>query len=114
LRAAFFIALKGRYKRVEETDLKHLENDLIEMKSDIKILEKELDSFKEKSSLEFENLKEKAIRHDEQISSINKTLETINENTQWIKRKITGAFITAVITGIVGGAIAIFYAVLQK
>jgi predicted RNase H-like nuclease (RuvC/YqgF family) len=105
---------KGGIIRVEETDLKHLENDLIEMKSDIKILEKELDSFKEKSSLEFENLKEKAIRHDEQISSINKTLETINENTQWIKRKITGAFITAVITGIVGGAIAIFYAVLQR
>jgi predicted RNase H-like nuclease (RuvC/YqgF family) len=105
---------KGGRIRVEETDLKHLENDLIEMKSDIKLLEKELDSHKEKTAIEFEGLKEKTIRHDEQITSLTKTLETINENTQWIKRKITGAFITAVITGIVGGAIAIFYAVLQK
>jgi predicted RNase H-like nuclease (RuvC/YqgF family) len=99
---------------VEETEVKILENDIIEMKSDIKLLEKELVSHKEKTSLEFSTFKEKIIRHDEQISSINKTLETINENTQWIKRKITGAFITAVITGIVGGAIAIFYAVLQQ
>jgi predicted nucleic acid-binding Zn-ribbon protein len=94
---------KGGRIRVEETDLKHLENDLIEMKSDIKLLEKEV-----------EGLKEKTIRHDEQISSINKMLETISENTQWIKRKITGAFITAVITGIIGGAIALFYAALQR
>jgi predicted RNase H-like nuclease (RuvC/YqgF family) len=114
LRAAFFIALKGRYKRVEETDLKHLENDLIEMKSDIKLLEKELDSHKERTLLEFDGLKGITIRHDEKISSLERTLETISENTQWIKRKITGAFITAVITGIVGGAIAIFYAVLQR
>jgi chromosome segregation ATPase len=90
-------------EELEETAMKHLENEIVEMKSNIKVLEKEVDS-----------LKEKAIRHDEQISSINRTLDSINENTMWIKRKITGAFITAVITGVVGGAIAIFYAVLQK
>jgi hypothetical protein len=83
--------------------MKHLENDIVEMKSCIKVLEKEVDT-----------LKEKSIRHDEQISSINRTLDSINENTMWIKRKITGAFITAVITGVVSGAIAIFYAVLQQ
>jgi predicted RNase H-like nuclease (RuvC/YqgF family) len=99
---------------VEETDVRVLENDIVEMKSDIKLLEKELDSHKEKTSLEFASLKEKTIRHDEKISSIEKTLETINENTMWIKRKITGAFITAVITGIIGGAIAIFYAALKQ
>jgi predicted RNase H-like nuclease (RuvC/YqgF family) len=99
---------------VEDAELKHLENDLIEMKSDIKLLEKELDSHKERTSIEFAGLKEKTIRHDEQISSINKTLETINENTQWIKRKITGAFVTAVITGIISGAIALFYAALKQ
>lgn len=79
------------------------ENDIVEIKSDIKVLEKEVES-----------LKEKTIRHDEQISSINRTLDSIDENTKWIKRKITGAIITAVVTGVIGGAIAIFYGVLQN
>jgi len=88
---------------VEETDMAQYDKDIIEMKSDIKVLEKEVDS-----------LKEKAIRHDEQISSINRTLDSINDNTKWIKRTITGAIITAVVSGIILGAIGIFYVMLQQ
>ena len=47
-------------------------------------------------------------RHDQQIISINEKLNKIEENTTWIKRSITGAIITAVSTGIIGGAIAVF------
>jgi len=53
-------------------------------------------------------------RHDQQIISINEKLNKIEENTTWIKRSITGAIITAVSTGIIGGAIAVFYNLLQK
>ncbi|MCM3241593.1 hemolysin XhlA family protein [Cytobacillus oceanisediminis] len=52
-------------------------------------------------------------RHDQQITSINEKLNKIDENTTWIKRTITGAIITAICTGIIGGAIAIFYNVLR-
>ncbi|XLG15344.1 hemolysin XhlA family protein [Bacillus velezensis] len=53
-------------------------------------------------------------RQDQQIMTLNEKLNKIEENTTWIKRTITGAIITAVCTGIIGGAIAIFYTVLQK
>ncbi|KAF2427758.1 hemolysin XhlA family protein [Bacillus subtilis] len=53
-------------------------------------------------------------RQDQQIMTLNEKLNKIEENTTWIKRSITGAIITAVCTGIIGGAIAIFYTVLQK
>ncbi len=76
---------------------------IAEMKGDIKVLETKYDT-----------LNEKTIRHDEQINSINNTLDSINENTKWIKRTITGAIITAIISGIILGAIAIFYTVLQN
>ncbi|MCM3248658.1 hemolysin XhlA family protein [Bacillus amyloliquefaciens] len=53
-------------------------------------------------------------RHDQQIISLNEKLNKIDENTTWIKRTITGAIITAVSTGFIGGAIAIMYNLLQK
>ncbi|MGX9971781.1 hemolysin XhlA family protein [Bacillus subtilis] len=54
-------------------------------------------------------------RQDQQIMTLNEKLNKIEENTTWIKRTITGAIITAVCTGgVIGGAIAIFYTVLQK
>lgn len=54
------------------------------------------------------------ILFDQQIMTLNEKLNKIEENTTWIKRSITGAIITAVCTGVIGGAIAIFYTVLQK
>jgi predicted nucleic acid-binding Zn-ribbon protein len=88
---------------MEEADMNQYEKDIVEMKSDIKVLEKEVGG-----------LKDKTTRHDEQITTLNRMLSNIEENTTWIKRKITGAFITAIVTGIVGGFIAIFFGLLQK
>jgi hypothetical protein len=48
------------------------------------------------------------------IEFIEKQLNKIEENTTWIKRTITAALITAICTGVIGGAIALFYNVLQK
>jgi len=44
---------------------------------------------------------------DQEISTLKATLTEIREDTQWIRRKITGAIITASITAVVGGIIAI-------
>lgn len=53
-------------------------------------------------------------KHDQQIISLNNQLNKIEENTTWIKRTITGALITAVCTGVIGGGIALVYTMLQK
>ncbi|PSA91468.1 protein xhlA [Bacillus atrophaeus] len=53
-------------------------------------------------------------RQDQQIMTLNEKLNKIDENTTWIKRTITGAIVTAISTGIIGGAIAIMYNLLQK
>jgi predicted nucleic acid-binding Zn-ribbon protein len=84
-------------------EMNSYEKDIVEMKGDIKSLEKDV-----------AELKRTAAVHNEQIKSINQSLGTIEENTTWIKRKITGAIITAIISGVIGGAIAVFYALLQK
>lgn len=44
---------------------------------------------------------------DQKITSLELTLSEIKEDTNWIRRKITGALITAVITAVVGGIIGI-------
>lgn len=44
---------------------------------------------------------------DQEIKTLKETLSEIKSDTQWIRRKITGAIITTVITAIVGGIIAI-------
>ncbi|PAD90592.1 hemolysin XhlA family protein [Shouchella clausii] len=64
------------------------EKEILELKSDVKSLEKDVIK-----------LKTQTVQHSEQISSINRTLGTIEENTRWIKRTITGAIITAIISG---------------
>lgn len=51
---------------------------------------------------------------DQQIFMLNEKLSKIEDNTTWIKRTITGGIVTAVCTGVIGGAIAIFYTVLQN
>lgn len=44
---------------------------------------------------------------DKEINSLKVTLGEIKEDTQWIRRKITGALITTIVTALVGGIIAI-------
>ncbi|MGX1446034.1 putative nucleic acid-binding Zn-ribbon protein [Cytobacillus horneckiae] len=77
------------------------DKEIAEMKQDIKLLEKDVADLKNKASV-----------HEEQIKAINKSLDSIEDNTTWIKRAIIGAFIGAVCTGVIGGAITIFYNVL--
>lgn len=77
------------------------DKDITQMKQDIKLLEKDVADLKNKTSV-----------HEEQIKAINKTLDSINDNTTWIKRALIGAIITAVCTGLIGGAIALFYNVI--
>ncbi|MFD6006909.1 hemolysin XhlA family protein [Bacillus subtilis] len=84
---------------------------------DVNAIQKEMAEFKlEQKSLErrVSSLERSSDRQDQQIMSLNEKLNKIGENTTWIKRTITGAIITAISTGIIGGAIAIFYTVLQK
>ncbi|QGM30504.1 hypothetical protein GI482_09000 [Bacillus sp. N3536] len=45
--------------------------------------------------------------HNQEINTIKSTLSEIKEDTNWIRRKITGALITAVITAVVGGIVGI-------
>lgn len=78
------------------------DKEITEMKGDIKALENRVN-----------NLERTSDRHDQQIISMNEKLSKIDENTTWIKRTITAAIITAISTGIIGGAIAIFYNVLK-
>ncbi|MEK5108226.1 hemolysin XhlA family protein [Cytobacillus sp. FSL K6-0129] len=77
------------------------DKEIAEMKQDIKLLEKDVADLKNKTSV-----------HEEQIRAINKSLDSIEGNTTWIKRAIIGAIITAVSTGLIGGAIALFYNVI--
>lgn len=44
---------------------------------------------------------------DKEISSLRDALNEIKEDTSWIRRRITGALITAVITAVVGGVLAV-------
>lgn len=44
---------------------------------------------------------------DIEINNIKSTLSEIKEDTSWIRRKITGALITAGITAVVGGIVGI-------
>lgn len=84
---------------------------------EVNALQKEMAEFKiEQKSLErrVSSLERSSDRQDQQIMTLNEKLNKIEENTTWIKRTITGAIITAVCTGVIGGAIAIFYTVLQK
>ncbi|MBL4974791.1 hemolysin XhlA family protein [Bacillus halotolerans] len=87
----------------EVPDLLALQREITEIKSENKTIEQRVNALERVSD-----------RQDQQIMTLNEKLNKIEENTTWIKRSITGAIITAVCTGVIGGAIAIFYTVLQK
>ncbi len=78
------------------------DKEITEVKSDVKSLENRVNVLERTSD-----------RHDQQIISMAEKLNKIDDNTTWIKRTITAAIVTAISTGIIGGAIAIFYNVLK-
>lgn len=86
----------------EVPDMNSLEKEITEIKTEQKTLEQRVSVLERSSD-----------RQDQQIMTLNEKLNKIEENTTWIKRTITGAIITAVSTGIIGGAIAIMYSLLQ-
>jgi len=79
------------------------DKEITELKSEVKALTNRVSVLERTSD-----------RHDQQIISMNEKLSKIDENTTWIKRTITGAIITAISTGLIGGGIAIFYATLSQ
>ncbi|MFA1821149.1 hemolysin XhlA family protein [Virgibacillus oceani] len=54
-----------------------------------------------------DNLKLNDVKQDGKIISLQDTLRAIQDDTNWIRRKITGAFITALITAVVAGIVGI-------
>ncbi|CAN2253300.1 hemolysin XhlA family protein [Bacillus vallismortis] len=87
----------------QEVDVNVFQQDLTDIKGEHKALEQRVSVLERVSD-----------RQDQQIMTLNEKLNKIDENTTWIKRTITGAMITAVCTGIIGGAIAIMYNLLQQ
>lgn len=79
------------------------QNIVTELKAKIESISVRLYAVERKSDLQ-----------DQQIFMLNEKLSKIEDNTTWIKRTITGGIITAICTGVIGGAIAIFYTVLQN
>ncbi|PJY98993.1 MULTISPECIES: hemolysin XhlA family protein [Bacillus] len=86
----------------QEIDVNVFQQDLTDIKGEHKALEQRVSVLERVSD-----------RQDQQIMTLNEKLNKIDENTTWIKRTITGAIVTAVCTGIIGGAIAIMYNLLQ-
>ncbi|GAF63636.1 hypothetical protein BTS2_0527 [Bacillus sp. TS-2] len=83
----------------EATTMDQTQKELVKLENTLKIVEKEV-----------RDLQREVIRHDEQISVINRTLDAIADDTRWIKRTIMTAIIGAICTGVIGGAIALIYA----
>ncbi|MEC1615314.1 hemolysin XhlA family protein [Bacillus mojavensis] len=86
----------------QDIDVNVFQQELADIKGEQKALEQRVSALERVSD-----------RQDQQIMTLNEKLNKIEENTTWIKRTITGAIITAVCTGIIGGAIAIMYNLLQ-
>jgi len=77
--------------------------DLVSLKSDQSHLKSEQQSMKDAiRDLQFNDKLQ-----DQEIKSLKETVYEIKDDTNWIRRKITGAIITASITAVVGGIIAI-------
>lgn len=87
----------------EVPEVNALQKEMTEVKAEQKALEQRVSVLERSSD-----------RQDQQIMSLNEKLNKIEENTTWIKRTITAAIVTAISTGIIGGAIAIMYNLLQK
>ncbi len=80
--------------------------DLVSLKSDQSHIKSEQQSMKDAiRDLQFNDRLQ-----DQEIKSLKETVYEIKDDTNWIRRKITGAIITATITAVVGGIIAIVIA----
>lgn len=80
-----------------------IQQDITELKNGRSLDVQAMDKIRD----DIRNLQIKDQLQDKEISSLKETLTDIKEDTNWIRRKITGAIITAAITAVVGGIIAI-------
>lgn len=73
-----------------------MQQDVSELKSNYHLMRKDV-----------EGLQRNDIRQDGQIETMQQTLSAIQDDTNWIRRKITGAFITALVTAVVAGVVGV-------
>ena len=75
--------------------------------SELKRGQSELFGDKRRIEKDIQDLKISDMLQDKEITSLKEALNAIKDDTTWIRRRITGALITAVITAVVGGIIAV-------
>lgn len=80
-----------------------IQQDIADLKSNQQVAKAEREKLREDVS----DLKISDRLQNQEINSLKQTLSEIKEDTNWIRRKITGALITAVITAVVGGVIGV-------
>ena len=84
------------WKNQVQQDISELKNSQVHLKNEQERLKQDIHKLQLSDTLQ-----------NQEISTIKLTLSEIKEDTNWIRRKITGALITAVITAVVGGVVGI-------
>ncbi|MEK3955292.1 hypothetical protein [Psychrobacillus sp. FSL K6-1464] len=84
------------WKNQVQQDISELKNSQVHLKNE-----------QERMVQDIRNLQISDTLQNQEITTIKATLSEIKEDTNWIRRKITGALITAVITAVVGGIVGI-------
>ena len=84
------------WKEKIQQDISELKNNQTHLKND-----------QDKMKTDIQDLKMSDKLQDNEINNLKATLTEIKDDTSWIRRKITGALITAAITAIVGGVIGV-------
>lgn len=52
--------------------------------------------------------------HDREIKSIVEDIKDIHGDTRWLRRTLTGSFIAAISTGLIGGFIGVLWTLIGK
>lgn len=84
------------WKNQVQQDISELKNSQVHLKNEQERLKADIHKLQLSDTLQ-----------NQEINTIKATLSEIKEDTNWIRRKITGALITAVITAVVGGIVGI-------
>lgn len=75
--------------------------------NDLKNSQSRIEGSQSKMKDDIRDLQLSEQRQDQEIAYLKETLGEIKDDTNWIRRKITGALITAIITAVVGGVIGV-------
>jgi peptidoglycan hydrolase CwlO-like protein len=62
---------------------------------------------------DIKDLQKISIDHDHDIREVKTDLKDIKDDTKWLRRTITNALLTATITAVIGGCIAIVFTVFK-